>query len=658
MTTIQHAQLDWDENGNPISRAFADVYFSNESGLAETRHVFLTQNELPERFAALPADGRLVIGETGFGTGLNFLCAWQLFEACATPGARLQFVSVEKFPLSRADLVRALALWPELKAFADQLLEQYVAIHEGFQRLVFDSGRITLTLLIGDALEMLPQLDGEIDAWFLDGFAPSKNPEMWTPELFAELARLAAPGSTIGTFTSTGWVRRALNAAGFKMKRVPGIGHKWEVLKGRFLGWPEGVPAPAQSKPWFTRPALPGNERKALVIGAGLAGCATASSLAARGWQVSLLERHADLAQEASGNPQGVLYLKLSAHGTALSQLILSGFGHTRRLLDRLERGVDWDDCGVLQLAFDAKEHQRQAQLADAFSPELLHVLDTPAAEVKAGIALNNGGLFYPEGGWVHPPALCRHQASAANIRLLPHHDVVELRREGDHWQAWDGDRLLDSAPVVVLAGAAEVKRFPASADLPLKRIRGQITRLPETRASASLSTVVCAEGYVAPARLGEHTLGASFDFHSDDLTPTAAEHLSNLELLREISGDLTERLAADRLPVEQLEGRAAFRCTSPDYLPIVGPLADKDAFLEAYAVLRKDARQTPDTACPWVEGLYVNSGHGSRGLITAPLSGELIAGWLDNEPLPLPRAVAEACHPNRFVLRGLIRGK
>lgn len=658
MTTIQHAQLDWDENGNPISRAFADVYFSNESGLDETRHVFLTQNDLQARFTALPVDGRLVIGETGFGTGLNFLCAWQLFEACATPGARLQFVSVEKYPLNRADLERALALWPELKVFADPLLDQYVAIHEGFQRLVFDGGRVTLTLLIGDVLEMLPQLDGQIDAWFLDGFAPSKNPEMWTPELFSELARLAAPGSTIGTFTSTGWVRRALNAAGFKMKRVPGIGHKWEVLKGAFIGWPQDVPAPAPAKPWFARPLLELEERKALVIGAGLAGCATAASLAARGWQVSLLERHADLAQEASGNPQGVLYLKLSAHGTALSQLILSGFGHTRRLLERLQRGVDWGDCGVLQLAFDEKERERQAQLAEAFSPELLHVLERPEAEARAGIALSSGGLFYPEGGWVHPPALCRHQAGQPNIRLLPHHDVVELRREGEHWQAWDGERLLDSAPVVVLAGAAEVKRFAASADLPLKRIRGQITRLTETPSSQSLNTVVCAEGYVAPGRLGEHTLGASFDFKSDDLTPTTAEHLGNLELLREISEDLTRRLGVNALPAEQLEGRAAFRCTSPDYLPIVGPLANKEAFLEAYAVLRKDARQVPQTACPWLDGLYVNSGHGSRGLITAPLSGELIAAWLDNEPLPLPRSVAEACHPNRFVLRGLIRGK
>jgi tRNA 5-methylaminomethyl-2-thiouridine biosynthesis bifunctional protein len=655
---LPNAQLDWDEQGLPRSRVFDDVYFSNQSGLEETRYVFLEQNGLRERFAALPAGGRLVIGETGFGTGLNFLCAWQLFEQQAVAGARLHFVTVEKYPLSAPDLQRALALWPVLKPFADQLLAHYVAIHQGFQRLVLDNGRVTLTLLIGDALEQLPQLDARIDAWFLDGFAPAKNPDMWTAELFAELARLAAPGSTISTFTSTGWVRRLLNAAGFKMKRTPGIGHKWEILRGVFLGWPEETAAPVAAKPWFARPTPTSGERHALVIGAGLAGCATAASLATRGWQVSLLERHDALAQEASGNPQGVLYLKLSAHGTALSQLIVSGFGYTRRLLEHLQRGVDWDDCGVLQLAFNAKEAQRQAQLAQAFPEDLLHTLDQEQARLRAGVDLQWGGLFYPEGGWVHPPALCTWQAAHSGIRILTHHDVLQLRREQGHWQAWDGDRLLASAPTVVLAGAADIKRFDFSSDLPLKRIRGQITRLPQTTESQELSTVVCAEGYIAPARLGEHTLGASFDFNNDDLTPTAAEHAGNLHMLEEISMDLVARLGADTLRPETLEGRAAFRCTSPDYLPIVGPLADREAFADAYASLGKDARQTPDIPCPWLEGVYINSGHGSRGLITAPLSGELLAAWLDDEPLPLPRAVAEACHPNRFALRRLIRGQ
>ncbi|MBS7660919.1 bifunctional tRNA (5-methylaminomethyl-2-thiouridine)(34)-methyltransferase MnmD/FAD-dependent 5-carboxymethylaminomethyl-2-thiouridine(34) oxidoreductase MnmC [Pseudomonas lalucatii] len=647
----QPAQLDWDAKGQPLSRRYGDVYFSQDNGLEESRYVFLANNRLAERFAALNADEHLAIGETGFGTGLNFLCAWQLFDQHAPAGARLHFVSVEKYPLSRADLRRALALWPQLANFAEPLLTQYVALHPGFQRLVFDGGRVVLTLLIGDALELLAQLDARIDAWFLDGFAPAKNPELWSAELFAELARLSAPDATFGTFTSAGVVRRGLKAVGFEVKRMPGQGKKWEVLKGRFTGAPA-----AAGKPWFARPPRHLGERHALVIGAGLAGCATAASLAARGWKVSLLERHAEIAQEASGNPQGVLYLKLSAHHTALSRLIVSGFGHSRRLLERLPRGQDWDACGVLQLAFDAKEGQRQAQLAAAFPADLLRPLPREEAERLAGVRLPSGGLFYPQAGWVHPPALCRLLSEHPNIRLLTHHEALDLRRDGEQWQACNGDRLLAAAPLVVLAGAAEIKRFPCSAALPLKRIRGQISCLAQTRDSRALSTVVCAEGYVAPARLGEHTLGASFDFNSDDLRPNSADHAGNLRLLEEISPDLSQRLHASELDPARLAGRAAFRCTSPDYLPIVGPLAEHAAFAAAYAALGKDARQVPDTPCPWLAGLYINSGHGSRGLISAPLSGELLAAWLDDEPLPVPREVAEACHPNRFALRQLIR--
>lgn len=649
----QQAHLDWDEQGQPLSAQFADVYFSNENGLAETRYVFLANNQLPERFAALSADQQLVIGETGFGTGLNFLCAWQLFEQQAVTGARLHFVSVEKYPLNKADLQRALNLWPELAPYAEQLLAQYVALHPGFQRLVFAGGRIVLTLLIGDALELLGQLDAQVDAWFLDGFAPAKNPDMWTPELFAELSRLSHANTTLGTFTSTGYVRRRLNDAGFKMKRVPGLGKKWEVLKGGFIGTAE-----VTEKPWFARPPQPVGARSALVIGAGLAGCATAASLAQRGWQVCLLERHNSIAQEASGNPQGVLYLKLSAHHTTLSRLIISGYGHSRRLLERLQKGQDWDNCGVLQLAFDDKEAQRQAQIAAAFPADLLVSLDQAAAEDKAGIPLPAGGLYYPEAGWVHPPALCELLSQQPKIQLQLHQEALELRRNGDSWQAWNGEQLLASADVVVLASAAEIKGFSQAAHLPLKRIRGQISRLPATTASRALSTVVCAEGYVAPVRQDEHTLGASFDFNSDDLRLNSADHASNLQLLEEISPELSLALNAAALDPELLQGRAAFRCTSPDYLPIVGPLADTDAFAEAYAVLSKDARQVPATPCPWLDGLYINSGHGSRGLITAPLSGELIAAWLNNEPLPVPADVAQACHPNRFALRALIRNK
>ena len=652
-TLLQHAQIDWDDQGRPHSRQYDDVYFAVNEGIEETRHVFLGQTRLAERFANLAPHACVVIGETGFGTGMNFYCAWQLFEQHAHAEARLHFVSVEKYPLGRDDLARAIRLWPELAAYSQPLLEQYVAVHPGFQQFTFDNGRVTLTLLIGDVLEQLPQLDAQIDVWFLDGFAPAKNPDMWTPELFAQLARLSHPGTVLGTFTTTGWVRRSLVDAGFAMKKVPGIGKKWEVMSGAYVG-----PVPSPGAPWYTRPAAVAGPREALVIGAGLAGSTTAASLARRGWQVTVLERHDTPAREASGNPQGVLYLKLSAHGTALSQMILAGFGYTRRQLQRLQRGHDWDACGVLQLAFDNKEAERQGKLAGAFEHGLLHSLERAEAEAIAGVALPAGGLFYPEGGWVHPPALCLQQLQHPGIRLLTHQEVLELRKVDGQWQAWAGERLLASAPVVVLAGAADILRFEPCAQLPLKRIRGQITRLPATPSSRALRTVVCAEGYVAPPRGDEHTLGASFDFHSTDLAPTVAEHQGNLALLDEISVDLAQRLGAAELDPGQLEGRAAFRCTSPDYLPIVGPVADAQAFAQAYAVLGRDARQVPDVACPWLDGLYVNSGHGSRGLITAPLSGELVAAWVCGEPLPLPRAVAEACHPNRFALRRLIRGK
>lgn len=644
MTDFQHAQLDWDASGQPLSRAYGDVYFSRASGLEETRYVFLQQNRLPERFAALAAGEVFTIGETGFGTGLNFLCAWQLFDAVASAGARLHFVSVERFPLTAADLAQALALWPELASYGAALQRQYQAIHPGFQRLVLGGGRVTLTLLVGDVLERLPELDARCDAWFLDGFAPAKNPEMWTPALFAELARLGHPGTTLATFTCAGFVRRGLIEAGFAMAKVPGFGHKREMLAGVLER-----PGSQASAPWYARPPRPTGPRTAVVIGAGLAGCATAASLARRGWRVQVVERHAAPAQEASGNPQGVLYLKLSAHDTPLSRLILDGFGLTLRALQALPAGAAWSPCGVLQLALTAKDAQRQAQLAAHFPADLLQPLARDAASAQAGIGLTAGGLFFPEGGWVHPPALCARWLAHPDIELVTGTEVTAMQPSASGWDVITRDAALQ-ATVVVVASAAQARTLVPG--LPLKAIRGQLSQLPQTPGSQALATVVCGEGYFAPAREGQHCLGASFVFDRDDLEPSQAEHLSNLQLLAELSPEL----AAD-YPAESLDGRVAFRCTSPDYLPLVGPVVDEALFAERYQVLGQDARQVPDLPAPWRPGLYLNLAHGSRGLVTTPLAAELLAAWLEDEPLPVARRVAEACHPNRFPLRRLIRG-
>lgn len=669
MNDIDHAQLNWDPQGQPLSSQFDDVYFSKASGLDESRYVFIEHNQLAERFASLQQGQTFVIGETGFGTGLNFLAAWQHFLEHAPADTRLHFISVEKYPLQPADLAKALELWPELAELREQLLQQYLAIHPGFQHFQLNNGRVSLTLLIGDVLEMLGQLDGSIDAWFLDGFAPSKNPEMWNEAVFAQLARLSTAGSSLATFTSAGFVRRGLAAVGFTMQRPAGFGHKRQMLAGQFQPAEDANESKQSSAPWFARPCqmpLAPEQRHAIIIGAGLAGCASAASLAARGWQVTLIEQHEQIAQEASGNAQGTLYLKLSAHHTALSRFVLAGFGYTRRLLaahstehssQPVLDDTDWSSCGVLQLAFNDKEQQRQAELAAHFPTTLLRPVDAQQASQLTGIELDKGGLFFPEAGWVNPPALCQLLIQHPLINVKTSLQAVTLTQHNQEWQVHDADSVIASAPVVVLCNAAQVAQFSQTKHLQLKPIRGQTTQLP-ANPQQPIHCVVSAQGYISPARHNQHTIGASFNFSESSPAPTLAEHRSNLQLLNQLSPAFKEQFDTDNIDVSQLKGHAALRSTSNDYLPVVGPVAQHAAFMDTYAALRKNARLPLQQPCPWHQGLYVNTGHGTRGLISTPLAAELLAAWMCAEPLPVPLELAQECHPNRFALRALMRNQ
>ena len=657
-TSTPFAELGWSEDGQPYSTHFDDVYFSRESGLAETRHVFLQHNQLDQRWSVLPAAASFCIGETGFGTGLNFLCAWQLWEQLAPADARLHYVSCEKYPLSHADLQRALALWPELQPWASQLLGQYTDLASGWQHFSLANGRVTLTLLIGDVLDTLPQLDAQVDAWFLDGFAPAKNPDMWQPALYTQLARLSKVGTTLATFTSVGDVRRGLQAVGFSMHKAKGYGRKRDMLCGQL----ESPLSDEWTAPWYQRPAPSSSERSALIIGAGLAGCATALSLARRGWQVTVIERHAHAAAEASGNTQGILYCKLSPHQTPLSRYVQASYAYGLRVLhERLPQGeTSWNACGVLQLCTDDKERERQLALADQGYPSgFLHAVDVEQASELAGVQVGRPGLFFPGAGWVNPPSLCQTLLQHQRIQLLTHCEALQLEQRDGRWHALDDEGAsLASATVAVICSANDSRRFQQTDHMPLKPIRGQVTQLPATAQSARLRTVLCAEGYISPARQGEHHVGASFRFDRLDNQPSSEENISNLALLDKLSAELAQALQTPVQEPERLPARAALRCTTPDYLPVVGPVADAEAFNDDYAVLSKDASKQPPTPTRWHPGLYINAGHGSRGMVSCPLSGELIAAWLNHEPLPLPRDLAEAVHPNRFLLRKLIRGQ
>ncbi len=647
--------IDW-VDGQPYSSRFGDVYFSRASGIDETRHVFLEGNRLAGRFTNLPSRGSFVIGETGFGTGLNFLCAWRLFEQVAPAEARLHFVSTELAPLSEADLGRALALWPELERYAAMLLAQWDDLAPAWQHFVLADGRVTLTLLVGDARETLPQLDAGIDAWFLDGFSPARNPELWTPELMQVISRCSRVGATFATYSSAGGVRRSLEAAGFRVEKTPGFGPKREMLRGECV-----TPvAPAYRAPWLHRPRDPLSTRDAIVIGGGLAGTAAAASLAARGVRVTLLERHAKLAAEASGNAQGVLYAKLSPHDTALSRLLMAGYAFSLRELARTlpEDGKAWSRCGVLQLAHDAAEASRQALLADRGWPRsFLRSVDRSEARAIARVDVPSGGLFFERGGWVHPPALCEAFAQRGLIVPLAEHEALRLERlELGRWRVTGAGGWRAEADLVVIATAADTHAFPETVHLPTHVIRGQLTHLPRVDMSAPLATVLCGEGYLAPARGGSHCLGATFGIRDPGVDVRAEDHRENLAMLRALSPALAEAFADSTRDPDRIDGRAALRCVAPDYLPIVGPLVDATRFADRFARLSKDATTQFADEAPWLDGLFVSVAHGSRGLVTALIAGELIAAQAFDEPAPLPSSVVDALSPARFLARGLKR--
>jgi tRNA 5-methylaminomethyl-2-thiouridine biosynthesis bifunctional protein len=374
---------------------------------------------------------------------------------------------------------------------------------------------------------------------------------------------------------------------------------------------------------------------------------------------VTVVDRHATVAAEASGNHQGVLYAHPSPHPTALNELALTGLQHSIRGLARLlgDRPDAFSPCGVLQLAFDRDEDLRQTRVAALGLPRtLVDRMSRDDASERAGIALPHGGLFFPGAGWLHPPVLCEAMLSVAGVRLALGSGSVELARAGEEWAVAAGGSVIATAPVVVVAAAAGSASFAATRQLPLRTIRGQITLVPATARSRALRAVVCGEGYVAPARAGLHSLGASHRFKDFGTDVREDENAENLARLLALAPALHAALDADRLDPRALDGRAGLRCSSPDYLPIVGPVVDAAAFASTYARLAHDATLTLDAPSPWVDGLYVNTAHGSRGLITTPIAGELLAAYLENEPAPLPASVIEALHPSRFLLRALIR--
>lgn len=600
MKPIVPARLEF-RDGVPYSAAYGDIYHSADGGAGQARHVFLGGCGLPEAWAG--RDGFVVL-ETGFGTGLNFLATWAAWRADPARRARLHFISAEKHPFSVDDLARLHAQWPAFATLASELHAAWPMLTPGFHRLSLDSGRVQLTLLFGDAMDTLPQLDAAVDAFYLDGFAPDRNPDLWQLELIAALGRLAAPGALAATYTVAAPVRDALALAGFVCEKRPGYGRKRHCLAARFVG--------------AGRTAAAVSPCHVAVVGAGAAGAAVAHALASRGIAVSVLERAGAPAQAASGNPLGVFRPLLSRDDNRATRLTRAAFLHNLRAWHALD-GVAWARCGVLHLAKDANvaAKQRCALHESRPPPDFARWVEIEEARQFASWPVEAPGVFYPRAGWVEPASLVRAWLAHPAIAVATGCDVARLQPIANGWQLSDvNGEVLAEAGAVVLANALDARSLVPAAGWPLHAVRGQVTRLP-AGCLPEIDRVIAREGYVVPG--AQPVVGATYEHDDLDTAPRAASDAANLARLEAILPGASARFDAG-----SVSGRAALRATLPDRLPLLGAVDGEG-------------------------GLYVAAGYGSRGLVWAGLLGEALADRITGQPLPLETDLMRAIAPQRF---------
>lgn len=637
--SLQPATLVHRDDGTPWSPAFKDVYHSADGGPAQARAVFLAGNRLPQRWAGQRV---FCLLETGFGIGINFLATWQAWRDDPARCGRLHYFAVEKHPLASADLAACHARLPEIAAPAAELQAQWPPALPGWHRLYFDEGRVVLTLLFADVAQALPAIDARFDAFYLDGFAPARNPQMWSAEVYRHCARLAAPGATLATYSAAREVRVGLAAAHFHCERLPGYGRKRHRLAAVFRPptWHRSaeIPPPAPS-------AAP-----VLVIGAGLAGAAIAENLALRGHPVTVLDAAVGPAGGASGLPAALFHPHLSPDDAILSRLVRAGLLSALRGWNALERrghkligardGLAWP-------AVDAAEEQsmRQAVQRLRFPRAYLDFLERDSLRERSGLPLAFGGCWFSGGGWLDPRALAGAQLATAGVTARYGQRVEHIECRDGSWQAFDDSgRSLGTAPSLVLANSHDAERLVPGL-CRLRRIRGQLSRIP-----AALPALRCAvAGSATLVRLGNSLVtGSTFDEDDTAAGPRAADRARNLAGLRALWPE-----AAVARDDDLQSDFVGFRAATRDHLPLIGALPD-------LAILRAQGLQwrgRPVSELPRQPGLYGAFAYGSRGLVWSGLAAEIIACRIDGEPPPLENDLVAAIDPARFVLRRLRQG-
>lgn len=600
-----HPDLSWKEDGTPVDERVGDVYYSIEDGLAESRAVFLAGSGLPAAWADRP---EFAIAELGFGTGLNFLAAWQMWRAHRPPTGWLNFVSFEGYPLDADDVARALAPWSELADLAAELCARWPVRAKGVQQITWPQERLSLTLHTGRIEETLPQSDFKADAWFLDGFSPAKNEAMWANALFPLLAERSVPGARVATFTVAGAVRRGLMEAGFEVKKKPGHGRKRERLEARFVS--EQIPAEPPDPP------------RVAIVGAGIAGACLARQLTDRGALVTVYEQAAGPAEGTSGNPLALVMPRLDAGDTVQARLLVDAYLSAQAFY-RDRDGVEVTE--TTHLPRDEAEALRfQKLLAD------------PPLGLEQVEAIRKGGLLHKASMIVRP------------ARLIPSLlDGVDVRW-GEAARVDKAHRVVNDTPfdAVILAGGWELSALSEQLDL-----TGRLGQIEWFESTIEAPPSALAAGHYALASGEQRLWGATFADHEGGHPETnAAARTENAAALEQLApywrGEARQA---------QVHSRAGVRATTADRLPLIGAYPDARALAADRQSLERQAWSVSDSDFA-VDGIYIAGGFGSRGFTWAPWAASILTAQIVGDPVPARVESLRAIVPNRQILRKLKR--
>ena len=660
---IENAKITWLESGLPYSTEFEDIYYSRDDAIAESQHVFLEANKLRQRWQHESGIETFHIGELGFGSGLNFLQVMKLWQELDKRPARLHYIAFEKHPLTFAQMQRIHQRWPSLTPQSAELLEQYTDHSEGCHRMLLGN-EITLDVYYGDAHEQLNQrmidVCPPIQCWFLDGFSPANNIELWEEPLMHLLASCSDESTTLSSYSVAGKVRTALKNAGFEVSKIEGFGRKRHSL---FATMPAIEIEPLESKPkeeetqpsldspWFILPKPHFAGKTAVIVGAGLAGCSTAHSLAQRGWKVTVVDAKDGPASGASGNTQMALRCRLFNAPSPQARFFLHAYLFALRQFTQIRRhsNLAWNPCGVLQLsnAMNKRNPLQLEKLQQLYSNQIVQLLSKAQASSEAGIALREEAWLFPSGGAMEPSSLCEAYLAHARINCIFDARVTELNRSGEKWQVDAGQAQQIIADVVVVANSHSATRLSQCAGLPLQTLRGQTTAIATNESSNKLKSVVSGGRTVFPANAGQHLLSASYA-NSNELQVLPADTHENSVVAATNFAD------ADVLDEDAVAERVSLRCNSPDRMPLVGMAPNLEEMRITYAELSRNAKAKFNSAGDYYAGLYLNVAHGSNGLASCPLSAEFLASLITKENLPLSRDIAGCLNPTRFLIKDL----